>query len=87
VFHRIVEEAIYEHSAVAEVTVIGIPDPYRGQSANTFIALKPGHAPFGIDELKAFLADREVRDADRDRDSLKPPQYASRRVIEKRIAG
>ena len=58
VFHRIVEEAIYEHSAVAEVTVIGIPDPYRGQSAKAFIALKPGHAPFGIDELKAFLADK-----------------------------
>ena len=43
---------------VAEVTVIGIPDAYRGQSAKAFIALKPGHAPFGIDELRAFLADK-----------------------------
>jgi long-chain acyl-CoA synthetase len=43
---------------VAEVTVIGIPDAYRGQSAKAFIALKPGHPPFGIDELRAFLADR-----------------------------
>ena len=58
VFPRNVEEAIYEHPAVAEVTVIGIPDAYRGQSAKAFIALKPGHAPFGIDELKAFLADK-----------------------------
>jgi len=58
VFPRNVEEAIYEHPSVAEVTVIGIPDPYRGQSAKAFIALKPGQAPFGIDELKDFLADK-----------------------------
>jgi long-chain acyl-CoA synthetase len=58
VFPRNIEEAIYEHPGVAEVTVIGIPDPYRGQSAKAFIALKPGHAPFGIDDLKTFLADK-----------------------------
>ena len=58
VFPRNIEEAIYEHPAVAEVTVIGVPDPYRGQSAKAFIALKPGHAAFGIDELKSFLADK-----------------------------
>jgi long-chain acyl-CoA synthetase len=58
VFPRNIEEAIYEHPGVAEVTVIGIPDAYRGQSAKAFIALKPGQAPFGIDELKAFLADK-----------------------------
>ena len=39
VFPRNIEEAIYEHPGVAEVTVIGIPDAYRGQSAKTFIAL------------------------------------------------
>ena len=58
VFPRNIEEAIYEHPAVAEVTVIGIPDAYRGQSTKAFIVLQPGHAPFGIDELKAFLADK-----------------------------
>jgi long-chain acyl-CoA synthetase len=58
VFPRNIEEAIYEHPGVAEVTVIGIPDAYRGQSAKAFIALKPGQVPFGIDELKAFLADK-----------------------------
>jgi acyl-CoA synthetase (AMP-forming)/AMP-acid ligase II len=31
---------------------------YRGQSAKAFIALKPGHPQFGIDELRAFLADK-----------------------------
>ncbi len=58
VFPRNIEEAIYEHPGVAEVTVIGIPDAYRGQSAKAFIALKPGHAPFAIEKLKAFLADK-----------------------------
>ena len=58
VFPRNIEEVIYEHPAVAEVTVIGVPDPYRGESAKAFIALKPGHAAFGIDELRAFLADK-----------------------------
>jgi long-chain acyl-CoA synthetase len=58
VFPRNIEEAIYEHPSVAEVTVIGIPDDYRGQSAKAFIALKPGSTPFGLEELKAFLADK-----------------------------
>jgi long-chain acyl-CoA synthetase len=57
VFPRIIEEAIYELPAVAEVTVIGVPDPYRGQAAKAFIALKPGQQ-LGFDELKAFLADK-----------------------------
>jgi len=58
VFPRNIEEAIYEHPSVAEVTVIGIPDSYRGQSAKAFIALKPGQPSFTFDELKAFLADK-----------------------------
>jgi long-chain acyl-CoA synthetase len=58
VFPRNIEEAIYEHPAVAEVTVIGIPDAYRGQSAKAFIALKPGQPTFTFEELKVFLADK-----------------------------
>jgi long-chain acyl-CoA synthetase len=57
VFPRIVEEAIYEHPAVAEVTVIGVPDPRRGQFAKAFIALKPA-STLNFEELKAFLADK-----------------------------
>jgi len=40
------------------VTVIGIPDAYRGQSAKAFLVLKPGQAAFGLEELEAFLADK-----------------------------
>jgi long-chain acyl-CoA synthetase len=61
VFPRNIEEAIYEHAAVAEVTVIGIPDAHRGQSAKAFITLKPGAPPFSLGKLKAFLSDKLAR--------------------------
>jgi long-chain acyl-CoA synthetase len=58
VYPRSIEEAIYEHPAVAEVSVIGVPDSYRGESAKAFIELKPGQARFTLEELRAFLADK-----------------------------
>ncbi len=42
VYPRRVEEAIYEHPAVEEVTVIGIKDAYRGEAPKAFIKLKAG---------------------------------------------
>jgi long-chain acyl-CoA synthetase len=42
VFPRHVEEKIYEHPAVEEVTVIGIKDAYRGEAPKAFIKLKAG---------------------------------------------
>jgi acetyl-CoA synthetase len=45
--HRIgpfeVESALMEHPAVAEVGVIGIPDPAAGEVVKAFVALNPGH--------------------------------------------
>lgn len=58
VYPRNIEEAIYEHPSVAECTVIGVPDEYRGQSAKAFIRLKEGTEPFTFDQLKAFLGDK-----------------------------
>ena len=58
VYPRNIEEAIYTHPDVAEVSVIGIPDEYRGQSPKAFIALKKGAQPFAIGELKEFLKDK-----------------------------
>ena len=40
-----VESALMEHPAVAEVGVIGIPDPVMGEAVKAFVALKPGHEP------------------------------------------
>ncbi|OUM02599.1 long-chain-fatty-acid--CoA ligase [Variovorax sp. JS1663] len=58
VYPRVLEEAIYQHPAVAEVCVIGIPDAYRGQSPKAFLTLKPGAEAFTLEALQAFLKDR-----------------------------
>ncbi len=58
VYPTMVEQAIYEHSAVAEVIVIGAADRYRGQSAQAFVKLRDGAAPFTLEELRGFLADK-----------------------------
>lgn len=61
VYPQIVEQAIYEHPSVEEVLVIGVPDAYRGESAKAFVRLRAGAAPFTLDELQAFLADKVGR--------------------------
>jgi long-chain acyl-CoA synthetase len=58
VYPRTIEEAIYEHPWVAEVSVIGVADGYRGEAAKAFVQLKPGAAPFTLEDLRAFLADK-----------------------------
>jgi len=54
VYPRRIEEAIYEFPAVEEVTVIGIPDDYRGEAPKAFIKLHKGHTA-QKDEIFEFL--------------------------------
>jgi long-chain acyl-CoA synthetase len=42
VYPRRIEEALYQHPAIAEATVIGISDPYRGEAPKAFVKLKDG---------------------------------------------
>ncbi|WP_390349373.1 long-chain fatty acid--CoA ligase [Variovorax boronicumulans] len=58
VYPRVLEEAIYQHPAVHEVAVIGVPDEYRGQSPKAFVTLKPGAEAFDIKALQSFLKER-----------------------------
>jgi long-chain acyl-CoA synthetase len=58
VYPRTIEEALYEHPAVAEAIVIGVADTYRGEAAKAFVQLKAGAKPFTLDELRTFLADK-----------------------------
>ena len=52
VYPRRIEEAIYEHPAVEEVTVIGIKDSYRGEAPKAFIKLKSGMTATSADILR-----------------------------------
>ena len=58
VYPRNIEEAIYQHPAVEEASVIGIPDDYRGETPKAFVKLKAGAPPPSFEELKAFLKER-----------------------------
>lgn len=42
VWPRDVEDVIYQHPAVKETAVVGVPDPYRGETVKAFVVLKPG---------------------------------------------
>jgi long-chain acyl-CoA synthetase len=73
VYPRNIEEAIYQHPSVEEVSVIGIPDDYRGETPKAFVKLKAGAPEPSFEEMKTFLKDRlgkhemigamEIRDA------------------------
>ncbi|HZZ59891.1 MAG TPA: long-chain fatty acid--CoA ligase [Roseiarcus sp.] len=58
VYPRNIEEAIYQHPSVEEVSVIGVPDAYRGETPKAFVKLKAGAPPLTLDEMKAFLRNR-----------------------------
>ena len=40
IYPREVEEVLYGHEAVQEAAVVGVPDPYRGETVAAFIVLK-----------------------------------------------
>jgi long-chain acyl-CoA synthetase len=44
VWPRDVEDALYGHSAVREVAVVGVPDEYRGETVKAFVSLKEGES-------------------------------------------
>jgi len=57
VWPREVEEVLYLHPAVREAAVIGVPDPYRGETIKAVISLKPGFQ-VSESEIKAFARER-----------------------------
>ena len=40
IYPRDVEEVLYEHPAVQEAVVVGVPDPYRGQNVKAVLVVK-----------------------------------------------
>jgi long-chain acyl-CoA synthetase len=57
VWPREVEDALYEHPAVREAAVVGVPDEYRGETVKAFVSLKAG-ASATPEEIIAFTKER-----------------------------
>lgn len=57
VYPRQIEDALYEHEAVEEAVVVGVPDAYRGESPKAFVKLR-AECSTTPEELRAFLAER-----------------------------
>ncbi len=56
-YPREIEEVLYEHPAVAEAAVIGIPDEHLGEEIGAAVKLRPA-ATATTGELRAFVKDR-----------------------------
>ncbi len=52
-----VEAVLYEHPAVAEAAIVGVPDERLGEQVAAFVRPRPGSTVDG-DELRAFVAGR-----------------------------
>lgn len=57
IYPREIEEVLYEHEAVQEAVVAGIPDEYRGETVKAFIVLKD-HVTITEKELDEYARSR-----------------------------
>ncbi|WP_435064817.1 long-chain-fatty-acid--CoA ligase [Halobaculum sp. EA56] len=56
VYPREIEELLFEHEAVADAAVVGIPDERRGETVKAFVVAVPG-ADVTPEEIKQFCLD------------------------------
>ncbi|MBQ6643877.1 MAG: AMP-binding protein, partial [Saccharopolyspora sp.] len=54
---REVEDVLYEHPAVREAAVVGVADPYRGETVKGYVSVRPGQRATP-EELVAFCKER-----------------------------
>lgn len=57
IYPREVEEVLYEHEAIQECVVVGVPDKYRGETVKAYIVLKQGRQ-VSKEELNKFCREK-----------------------------
>ncbi|MBI4560923.1 MAG: AMP-binding protein, partial [Candidatus Rokubacteria bacterium] len=60
IYPRDVEEVLYAHPKVAEVAVVGMPEPLMGEEVLAFVVLKSGHEATA-EEIMAFCQQKLAR--------------------------
>jgi long-chain acyl-CoA synthetase len=57
VYPREIEEVLYEHPAVSEAAVVGVPDDSMGEEVAAAVVLKAGEDA-SADDIRAFVRER-----------------------------
>jgi acyl-CoA synthetase (AMP-forming)/AMP-acid ligase II/esterase/lipase/1-acyl-sn-glycerol-3-phosphate acyltransferase len=57
VYPRQVEEVLYQHPAIEEAAVVGVPDKHRGEIIKAYVKLKEG-ASLTLAQLREFCTDK-----------------------------
>lgn len=57
VWPRDVEDVLYEHPAVLEAAVVGVPDEYRGETVKAVVSLRPGFEATTSEDLIAHCSE------------------------------
>jgi len=58
VYPREIEEFLYTHPDIADVQVIGVPDPKYGEELMAWVVMRPGAAPLTADGVRTFCQGR-----------------------------
>jgi long-chain acyl-CoA synthetase len=58
VYPREVEELLYEHPAIREAAVVGVPHPEWGEEVGAAVVLEPGLADLPPEEISAWVRER-----------------------------
>ncbi|ATY13045.1 acyl-CoA synthetase [Amycolatopsis sp. AA4] len=88
VWPREVEDVLYTHPAVRETAVVGVPDPYRGETVKAYVSLNPGAAvsaqdlvDYAKERMAAYKYPRLVEFLD------EIPKNASGKILRRELRG
>jgi fatty-acyl-CoA synthase len=58
IYPREIEEFLYGHPDIADVQVIGVPDPRYGEELMAWVVMRPGAEPLTAEAVREFCAGR-----------------------------